>query len=87
VPMFAVYVIQNDVTKELYVGWTKDLKARLAQHNAHGRKFTTRENGSWQYVYIELYRSANDARVRERKLKSHGSGKHELFKRLQDSLL
>ncbi len=85
--MFAVYVIQNDVTKELYVGWTKDLKARLAQHNANGRKFTTRTDGSWQYVYVELYRSEKDARIRERKLKSHGSGKHELFKRLQDSLL
>lgn len=34
-----------------------------------------------------MYRSEADARKRERRLKSHGSGKVELFKRLETSWL
>ena len=85
--MYAVYVIQHDVTKEIYIGYTSDLKARLAQHNARGKKFTTRKFGKWEYAYVELYRSEKDARTREQKLKNHGSGKHELLKRLTESVL
>lgn len=85
--MYSVYVIQNDVTKETYIGYTSNLKARLTQHNARGRKATTRNSGTWKYVYVELYRDEHDARTRELKLKSHGSGKHELHKRIKRSLL
>ena len=85
--MHAVYVVQNDVSKEIYIGYTSNLKARLAQHNAHRQKFTTRKLGTWEYAYVELYRSEDDARAREQKLKDHGSGKHELLKRLKRSLL
>ena len=65
--MHAVYVIQNDVTKEIYIGHTTDLKKRLATHNARGAKHTTRMNGSWKYIYVELYRHDDDARARERR--------------------
>ena len=85
--MFAVYLIQNNITKEIYIGYTTDLKARLATHNSRGHKFTTRKNGEWKYVYVELYRDETDARVRENKLKGHGNAKHELLKRLEGSLL
>ena len=84
--MHAVYVIQNDVTKEMYIGHTTDLKKRLATHYARGAKHTTRMNGSWKYIYVELYRHDDDARAREQKLKHHGSGKRELFKRLTKSV-
>ena len=85
--MHYVYVIQNDVSKELYIGYTTDLKARLRTHNARGKKSTTRNDGTWQYVYVELYRAKEDARTREKRLKNHGSGLHELKKRLLHSLL
>lgn len=85
--MFYVYLIQNDVSREIYIGFTADIKRRLDQHNESGKKFTTRKQGSWKLVYSEMYRSETDARLRERKLKRHGSGKHELIKRLQHSLL
>ena len=85
--MHAVYVAQNDVSKEIYIGYTRDLKARLREHNARGQKFTTRKLGIWEYAYVELYRSEKDARTREQKLKNHGSGKQELLKRLQYSVL
>lgn len=85
--MFAVYVIQHESTKEIYVGYTKDLKRRLIEHNSGGNKSTLRKSGQWKLIYAEAYRSDNDARLRERRLKNHGSGKQELFKRLKQSLL
>ena len=85
--MYAVYVIQNDVTKETYIGYTSNLKARLETHNAGGKKATTRNDGAWRYIYIELFRSKDDAQERERKLKAHGSAKQKLLLRLRKSLL
>lgn len=85
--MHAVYVIQNDVNKDIYIGYTRNVKARLAQHNAHENKSTNRKVGTWKFVYVELYRSEQDARSREQKLKNHGSGKHELLKRISRSVL
>jgi len=82
-----VYMIQHDVSKEIYIGYTTDLKARLRSHNARGRKSTTRTAGNWHFVYIELYRAEGDARDREGRLKNHGSGLRELKKRLTRSLL
>ena len=85
--MHALYVIQNNVTNEFYLGYTKNLKERLSAHNARGKKATTRLHGEWRYVYVELYRDELDAREGERKLKHHGSSKHELFKRIKQSVL
>ena len=85
--MHAVYVIQNDVSKERYIGYTTNLKARLISHNARGKKSTTRNDGTWHYIYVELFRSKEDAQVREKKLKSHGSAKQKLLLQLRKSLL
>ena len=85
--MHAVYVVQNDASKEMYIGRTSDLKARLVSHNARGKKATTRSDGTWHYIYVELFRSKDDALERERKLKAHGSAKQKLKLRLRKSLL
>ena len=85
--MHYVYLIQNDVTYEIYIGTTSNLRKRLDEHNAKGKKFTTRKNGKWLYIYVELYRSKKDAVNREQKLKRHAKGKYELLKRLSSSLL
>ena len=74
-------------SKEKYFGITTDLKKRLQTHNSGGKKFTTRKEGEWILVYAEAYRSKDDALVRERRLKIHGSGKIELIKRLKSSML
>jgi predicted GIY-YIG superfamily endonuclease len=84
--MYYVYLIQHDLSGELYIGFTTDPKERLKAHNGNGKKSTTRKSGRWQYVYLELFRSEQDARDREKKLKGHAKGKHELFKRLKNSL-
>ena len=85
--MYVLYLTQNDVTLEKYFGVTTDLKQRIKTHNASGKKFTTRKDGKWVLVYAEAYRSKEDAYTREKKLKSHGSGKIELIKRISNSLL
>ena len=84
--MHAVYLIQNTVTRELYLGSTASLVKRLQEHNAKGKKFTIRRHGSWVYIYIEVYRSKADALARERQLKRHAGGKYQLLKRLKHSL-
>ena len=85
--MHAVYIVQNDVTKETYIGRTSNLKARLSTHNSRGEKYTTRKQGEWRYVYIELFRNKNNAQEREQKLKAHGSAKQKLLLRIRKSLL
>ncbi len=82
-----VYVIQNDITKELYIGKTKDLHKRVKQHNAGEQKSTKRTKGEWVVVYAEAYKSQIDATNRENKLKSHGSGKRWLKERIKNSLI
>ena len=84
--MWIIYLIQHTTTKEIYIGITQDLQRRMRQHNAGGKKFTTRLSGEWILIYAEAYRCKEDALERERKLKYHGSAKHELVKRLKFSL-
>ena len=84
--MYVVYLIRNTEANENYIGITSNFKRRLIEHNSGGNKFTTKK-GKWELVYAEAYRSKGDAYLRERKLKKHGSGKVELFKRLKNSLL
>ena len=85
--MYIVYVIQHDVDKSIYIGITVNLRQRLRQHNAGENRSTIRKNGKWILIYAEAYRSKEDAQERERKLKTHGSGKHELYKRIKRSML
>ena len=83
-----VYLLQHTSTKEKYLGSTSDLTKRLREHNARGKKATTRNSeGEWIIIYAEAFRHKQDALDRERQLKGHGAGKRELFKRLTHSLV
>ena len=82
--MHHVYVIQSERTHELYFGRTKDLKQRLADHNA-GRTKSTRDSRPWQYVYIESYRSKQDAVDREKQLKQYGNARTYVKDRIERS--
>ena len=84
--MWTVYLIQHDITKQIYIGRTDNFKRRLREHNRNKEKATHRKSGKWLLVYAEVYRSKEDAVKRESRLKHHGSGKHELKKRLKHSL-
>ncbi len=85
--MQIVYIIQNDSSKEVYIGVTSNLKNRLKNHNSGGNKSTKRKGGKWTLVYAEAFRNKEDAIARESKLKHHGSAKRALYNRIKNSFL
>ena len=85
--MWSVYVIQNDLTQEIYMGVSSELKQRLSSHNAGDQVATRRKQGAWKLIYAEAFRVKDDAVRREHQLKHHGSAKQELLKRIKHSLL
>ncbi len=84
--MHVVYVLKHSASGNLYIGRTENLKRRLREHNSGSVSSTKRRVGKWVCVYAEAYLSKEDAILRERKLKAHGSAKHALLKRAQFSL-
>ncbi len=76
---YYVYVLQSMRGGDLYIGFTVNLKARLGKHN-RGLNFSTRRQKPWQLIHCEAYRNENDAKRREKYLKtSQGS---RLLKRM-----
>lgn len=67
-----VYVLHNPKTNRYYVGSTIDLKRRLQQHRS-GNTRTTRILDTKELVYTEEYQRIEDARKRERQIKSNKS--------------
>jgi putative endonuclease len=81
-----MYVLFNPSTGKYYIGITDNLKRRLGEHRSGNNRSTKYQAASWRLVYAELYASQIDARRRELRLKSHGSGLMELRKRIANSL-
>jgi putative endonuclease len=67
--MSYVYILKSLNHKKLYVGSTNNLERRLSEHN-NGFSFYTKRYKPWSVIYLEEYRDINDARKRERYLKS-----------------
>ena len=83
--MFYVYVIKSKKDSKLYIGFTNDLRKRLAEHN-QGLNKSTKHRIPFILVYYEAYFSEKDARSRERKLKKFKNSYTELKKRIKYSL-
>ena len=79
-----VYVLRSLKDGEFYTGFSSDLKARLATHEA-GQVPSTKERRPLELVYCEACRSQADATRREKYLKS-AWGKRYLKNRLKDYL-
>ena len=84
--MHFVYIIQHSETKQIYIGYTSDIKRRLIEHNLNTTKATYRKTGEQSLRYVEIYKDKQNALDREGKLKHHGSAKHKLLKRIEKSL-
>ncbi|MAF80914.1 endonuclease [bacterium] len=71
--MYCVYVVYNHKHGKTYTGETEDLNERLKAHNDHRfeKSYTARFDGSWELVYSEKYPSRQEARKREKELKSY----------------
>ena len=79
--MFYVYILKSINHDEIYVGSTKDLKARFLKHN-QGLVFSTKRYLPWKLIYYEAYSIEKLARMREHNLKYHGNSIRELKKRI-----
>ncbi len=71
--MYYVYVIKFRRNNQFYIGYTKNLRQRIKQHQS---------KESLILVYYEAYQFDKLARDRERRLKYYGSAWRGLKKRL-----
>ncbi len=82
--MVYVYVLKSVKDGRWYTGSTKNLRRRIREHN-EGKVFSTKLRRPFVLVYYEACLSENDARRREKYLKT-GMGKRYLKNRLKDTL-
>jgi len=83
--MYYVYILRSLKDNNLYLGFTEDLRSRLAQHNL-GQSKSTRYRIPLELIYYEAYKAKSDAISRERKLKRYSQGYANLKRRLEFSL-
>ncbi len=83
--MFYVYVLVQQYTGHHYVGYSRDLKRRVAEH-CEGRGAKITRSPQWRLVYYEAFAAEEDARRREAKLKQHGNARRELLRRIEASI-
>jgi len=76
-----VYVLRSEKNGKWYVGCTKDLRKRLAEHQSN-RGGYTKGRGPFELMYYEACRSSEDAFTREKYLKT-GMGRRHLVNRLK----
>lgn len=77
--MFYVYAIKSINRNYIYVGLTNNIERRLQEHN-NGENKSTKAYTPFFLFHSEVFATRNEARIREKKLKS-GYGK-EFLKQL-----
>lgn len=83
--MFFVYILQSEKDKELYIGYTNDLKRRFKEHNL-GLSRSTKLRIPFKLVYYEAYASRQDAMKRENNLKLRAKALGQLKNRIKNCL-
>lgn len=83
--MFFVYFLKSKKDKSLYIGYTKDLRERLKEHNL-GLVRATKSRRPLYLVYYEAYNSKQDAVKREHNLKLRAKALRQLINRIKSSL-
>ena len=78
--MFYVYVLQSVDGKNVYYGFSSDLRQRFKSHQQMPK------HAGWKLIYYEAYLSEQDARSRERMLKKYGAARGHLKQRIRRSL-
>ena len=80
--MFYVYILHSAKDGGLYIGYTTDLKRRLAEHQK-GLSKSTKSRGPFRLIHYEAFLENADARAREKYLKS-GYGRQQLRSQLKN---
>lgn len=83
--MYWVYILESQMDKSWYIGYTSNLKKRLNEHQSGYGSKTTKIKDDWGLIYCEGYKNKKDAEGRERFLKS-GSGRKFLKNQLKNYL-
>lgn len=76
VSKYYVYILYSLKDRGLYIGFTSDLKKRLAQH-AKGQSTATKFRTPFKLIHYEYFINEHDAKSREEYLKS-GYGRKQL---------
>ena len=82
--MHFVYILKLN-NKQLYIGFTRDLKKRLKEHES-GKVFTINKYLPLKLIYYECHSAFLDAKDRESKIKQFGSTYSQLKKRIVHSI-
>ncbi len=80
--MHYVYILLSKADRQLYIGYTHDLKARIKRHE-QGYVRATKHRRPLKLIHYEAYLSSIDAKRREQFLKG-GKGRGELKIQLKD---
>ena len=83
--MQVVYLIRSKTSKAIYIGFTSNLRRRLVEHNSN-KSFSTKEKGPWELIYCEVYKSYDDAKERENRLKYYGRALAQIKRRIKRSM-
>lgn len=81
---YITYVLKSKLDSNFYVGYTTNLKQRLAEHNS-GKVKSTSARRPFEVVYYEVCYNQKDALHREKYLKS-SYGKKYIKSRLKNYL-
>ncbi|TSC53296.1 MAG: putative endonuclease [Parcubacteria group bacterium LiPW_39] len=84
--MYYFYVLQSLKDKNLYFGYSDDLRIRFKEHKG-GRVPSTKNRRPLELVYYEAYGSEKDARERERQIKKRAKAYISLKRRITNCLL
>lgn len=81
---FYVYILESEVDKSWYIGYTNDITRRIQEHN-NGESYYTKRKMPWRIMYYEVSFNKFDAIAREKYLKT-GMGRRYLKNRLKQQL-
>lgn len=76
---YYVYVLESINFDRIYIGYTIDLRKRVAKHN-RAVNFSTKPYIPWRLIFYEAYLKKEDAKRREKYLKTNQGAR--LLKRM-----
>lgn len=81
---YYVYMLFSEKDHKFYVGYSKNLRQRITQHN-NGEVKSTKNRRPLKLIHYEYFINEKDAKMREIFLKS-GFGRDQMKKALQHTL-
>ena len=82
--MHYIYVLKSQKDKRYHIGYTNDLRHCVEAHLS-GKMAVTKNRIPLELVYYEAYKSATDARKREKDLKLFGGSYSRLKRKISNS--